>query len=392
MKFNLGGKKKTQSKAPAGAAPGSDREGTAGAQGAAAEGQNSGQSEKEKAIDEARKKNPILGSRSGLFGARDEGAGKGKKEKRRGGRSRRKRDVPSAKDAQEQEGKKKRTSMTPESMEKRFQKMADDMNLTPRDEMLLYVLGIVVIAALFFLLVFRPVWTSISEKNASIETEQATHDTMAMKRMKLPGVQSLIGKASEDVTQMSSKYYDLMSSAQIDNLFTHYVLGFGLTSVDLTITMPQAKTDMVPYSDSVAMAKLAQQAASSSTAQESGTGDTAGTGTTGPLVESSGAEATSTDAAGVYTATVTMVVSGSEEKGQEMINDLQDPKRTQLRLVSYSWGESDVTSDENGNLTAVNGSRELTVTVEVYMYDPETDQAKAAAPAAQSSAAEGATN
>ncbi|HUM83816.1 MAG TPA: hypothetical protein PLN48_08555 [Lachnospiraceae bacterium] len=257
--------------------------------------------------------------------------------------------------------------------------MKIQMDLTERDKKLLYVLGLVIIIALFALLAIRPLLTSLSDKETEITAAEETKQVLATKRMTLPSVTANVTKMSEEVNSYSQKYYAMMTSSEIDKLITGYVLSNGLTSRDLAITMPTAALTLTPYQYSeAAKADAAAKATESATESQYNMNDATDSAAQAALAAGNMADSTDdstltvndTNVAGVYAAELTLKVEGNREIEQLMLDDIQT-NYPSMRVTAYSWNKSDTVATQTDSGIVYTGSTEvLNLNIELYMYDP----------------------
>ncbi len=264
-----------------------------------------------------------------------------------------------------------------------------EATLTARDKKLLYILGFIVILFVFGWLLMRPVIRSIMSADEDIVTAQALKQQNDDKVMGLISARSLVDKFEEDLATATEEYYAPMNSSEIDKMMTTYVLGYGLTAKDLTISMPSSALDEMPYKYSEAGKRLQEREKSSSS-------DTSGSGkeTSESTAEGISAEEPSlllsftqtpfdaysekkmvvkdTTASGTTCADVTFVLTGPREKAQKLLDDILVKPST--RVTYFAWDELPpvVETQEDGSvLVKDNEDVQLTLRLRLYMYDSE---------------------
>ncbi|MBO6298634.1 MAG: hypothetical protein J6N53_07280, partial [Lachnospiraceae bacterium] len=213
-----------------------------------------------------------------------------------------------------------------------------ESTLTPRDKKLLYMLGFIVIAFVFGWLLMRPIIKSILTTNESIVSAQALKQENENKSMGLMSARILMETFEEDLAAATEEYYAPMDSSEIDKMFTMYVLEFGLRAKDLIIAMPDAAIEEVPYKHSEEGTLLAARDDSSSSSDYSSTDDSEDSSdglSAGDISMLAGFTRTPLDvysenrmmvkdtmASGIRAADVTIVLAGSGERAQKLLDDI----------------------------------------------------------------------
>lgn len=208
--------------------------------------------------------------------------------------------------------------------------------LTERDKRLLAVLCA---ALLLFVLgwgVLRPLAQKNSGLAAEVTAAEAERSEREQKLKLLPSQRTLNQTLLDRRTAALARYYPWMESQDIDRLLTGYALGRGLSALDLSIVMPTAMQALPAYAYSSLYS-------ADDTAQD--------------------------EASGLYTAQVTMRLSGSREGLQGLIDDLY-ANAPSLRITAYSWGSAAALTqlpDTAGADAAADDAETLTLSLEVYM-------------------------
>ena len=261
-------------------------------------------------------------------------------------------------------------------------------NITERDKKLLYGLGIIVIIALFYIGGIRPLHKAIANKESEIEEEQETHDIIQTKIMYTSVVNTYVEEANKNVDAKSARYYKMMDASEVDRLFTKYALSNKLTIADLRITMPEAPALFIPYPYSLsqqmqnkrveeaaaaAAAKEALEEESSKSKKKSGGEKTDAVEESKFDVDALNGEATDTSGSGVYIVDVGLDVYGSEKGAIKLLDKLA--ANESIHINSYSWSD-DVNSiigfNDDGSLYAKKGSKALSISLSLMMYDPDS--------------------
>ncbi|MCR5624803.1 MAG: hypothetical protein K6G11_06110 [Lachnospiraceae bacterium] len=266
--------------------------------------------------------------------------------------------------------------------------------MTAKDKKLLYMLGFIVIIAIFGLGAIRPIYTKMSKTNKEISKVKDDYEAMKMKLMRLETITIYVDSMDKNVDSLSSIYFDVMNSSEIDKYITDKAIKNNLKVSSLNIEMPDNFVLLNPYKYSDAQKeldrRLAAEAEEAEAAAEDGTvevGETGETGTddttegmsvedmlsSGQMVSLKDAvnEAGDTSNSGVYAAKVTLNVNGNENKEQQFLNDFIN-NNPAIRVVSYSWIEpiDRYVTDSKGRIRLVSSkNKTLSITLEMYMYD-----------------------
>ena len=260
--------------------------------------------------------------------------------------------------------------------------------LTERDKKLLFGLGIIAIIAAFVLLGIRPLISSIQDRDDQITTAKDTLAIDQQEQAALPVMQKSNSDAESEITADTKDYYDKMTSDEVDKLLTSLVLSEGLSSKDLTITMPDAEADVSKYLYAESTAESSAEGTDMSSADSTASGTESSTESSASgktnLTDSAAYEseasdmASSADSTGmagtnVYAVEATMTVFGPQATCQKLIDDLtvQYPS---MRLTGFAWDETaynTITTDSNGNIVVPTDSdtKVLKMNLEIYMVD-----------------------
>lgn len=254
--------------------------------------------------------------------------------------------------------------------------------ITSRDKKLLYMLGIIVIVALFYILGIRPLNKRIDKTSAKLEDAQVTHDMIEAKLYHLDIVKNFEEKAKTMAGELSARYYDDMASSDVDKLITNKALGYGLKVINLGIRKGKEPVAYNPYVNSEEMAKQKEVAdAIVAAAQEGTTEETQAEGSSEEVVDldllasinfDTGAyNVSDTTPADVYSTAVTLDVYGPHDKAQALLDELINDKA--ITVTAFEW--SDVTTlpyqyvnGELVNLDNGSGAR-LVICFDMFMYD-----------------------
>lgn len=165
----------------------------------------------------------------------------------------------------------------------------------------------------------------LGEEIAEAEVEKQEKE---MKVAALPGMRSRMEKAEEELSAMQERHYPVMKSVEIDRMMTNTAVNCGIQVLDMDIKMPDftSYTTLLNYGDIVYG------------------------------VEQENSENTPFD--GMYTASLTMNMTGSRENLQSML-DVTVSQEPRQRVTDFSWQKNQK-----------EGSSEytLSMSVDIYMY------------------------
>lgn len=260
-----------------------------------------------------------------------------------------------------------------------------ETKITERDKQLLYILGFIVILFIFGWVIMRPMIKSINKTEESIAAAENLKQQNEFKVTGLSSAKTLLERFKTDMDDSMTDYYEPMDSSEIDKLITSYVLGKGLYAKDLTITMPKTTVEESPYLYSEAAAKAERFRAAAeensfyldtedSVSQDSALG-TVMEFTESPLEAYTTAreEAMDTVSSGVYCVAVKIVMTGSPDKEQALLDEIM--YKPSVRLTGFAWDDVApvaVTDDEGVTELVESSDKQLTVMLNLYMYDKES--------------------
>lgn len=260
--------------------------------------------------------------------------------------------------------------------------------ITARDKKLLYMLGIIVIVSLFYIIGIRPLNRKITKLEDRIEDAQVEHDTIKMKLYQLDMITDFKENAETMADKLSSRYYGMMVSADVDKLITNKALGYGLKINNLSIQTGKEPVNVLAYTNSEAFATqqriIEAQESSVDTDTESeasdASKDTSSKADDGMVdidvlasinQESGIYEVTDTKPADVYSTSMILDVYGPHDKAQALLDDIIKDKA--LRVTSYQWTDMTTLPYEyvNGELVPIEqeSSNRLVINFDLYMYD-----------------------
>lgn len=258
------------------------------------------------------------------------------------------------------------------------------MKLTSRDKLLLSVLVIVLIAVVFVNYLIMPTMTRLDDLDLEIADAEMEQQEMKLKIAMYPDYEKNYADLQQAAADETAQYYDLMTSQEVDREITNIVLAHGLESVTLNIR-PIAFTQAEPYprSELARAEELAEAAAAAAqTAEETEAGTVTDAIDEGMQNQKQAYE----DAAAayenkelpervevqdqVYTCAVQLTVEGTEENYQSLIDTLMNSyPAIRVTGISYQKGRSRMRVLEDGSTQQVDGLRQLTLSMDMYMCD-----------------------
>ena len=267
--------------------------------------------------------------------------------------------------------------------------MKFDTNLKPQDKKTIAIVVYIAVVALFCWYMIRPAWLKLAELDDKIEQATATKQEYRMKTINLGTAEILYDKAVTDITDSTVDFYDVMDNSEIEKMGTEYILSFGLTPIDFIVDLRDGTAVIeAPYQYADILVNQPVTVVSGNTATDnsdvsadSGIADNsttlAGLDVQSLQVYYSSAVngVTTTEPAEIQCASITIVISGSESKCQELIDDIT--KNPSIRITGFSWSDTSpiYVTDAEGNKTLVNaGYKQLRIDLNLYMTDkPQFD-------------------
>ena len=266
-----------------------------------------------------------------------------------------------------------------------------ETNLNKKDKMTIAIVLFVGALFAFSWYLIKPAITEIRNLSDDIEQAEIVQAQYRNKVMSLTSAESLFDKAITDLTDSTSGFYEIMPSSTIDRMATNYVLSFGLFPEELSISMPSGPVEESPYAYSEA---AEVQADRRQTATPTPTPITTSTGLGSTSTSTSGSSNTNTAAStmvdslftpydqarsgavstaysGVQCVDITIVVSGSPEACQALIDDLCT--KPAIRITGFNWMPVDPVeqyNEETGEIELIDlNSTRLSVSLRLYMAD-----------------------
>ena len=203
------------------------------------------------------------------------------------------------------------------------------LKVTERDKKILIVLGIVLVILGLTVGILMPLAEDTQELSEKITEAEIEKQEKEMKVVSLPGIRTREEQSQKDLAAMQDKYYPVMKSVEIDRMMTNTAVNCGIQVTNMDIKMPDftVYTTLPNYSDLVY-----------GTEQEN-------------------SENTAFD--GMYTASLTMNMTGSRENLQAML-DVTVSQNPRQRVTDFSWQKN----QKEGSIEYT-----LSMSVEIYMYE-----------------------
>lgn len=234
------------------------------------------------------------------------------------------------------------------------------LEMTERDKKLLIGLAIgVIIVCIGYWGIF-PIIKDIGTIQEEIEVQDAREQVNSMKQLQLPMLEVDNETYEKDILEARAGFYKILTSDEIDKIFTGKALSHNLYAYEMNITMPTAPAKLEPY-------QYSQKALYGEEEEEDDGWAIAGDTTTssddlfGDFEEDE-------DTTGIYAATVSMRLGGEQEDLNAFLNELA-AEGIKIRLCSYSFTDNRnvVYGQDSGYEVVVN--RTLNVVLEIYMCE-----------------------
>lgn len=214
------------------------------------------------------------------------------------------------------------------------------LKITQRDKKLLYILAVFVLIVGVGIGIAAPLFSKGQELSSRLAEARIEQSDKKQKVTSLPGLQSKKPAALEKLAELQNEFYPETPSMGIDKMMTEMALSHSLVVADLDISMP-AEGEDTALADYGAMLKE----------QSDASGDTAA------------AEEEAVTYGGVSTVSVSMVMNGTKDNLQAMVNQCAalEPK---MRIAGFTW--------QNNSATGKDGYS-LSLALEMYMYQDTTE-------------------
>lgn len=258
-----------------------------------------------------------------------------------------------------------------------------ETNLRPQDKRTIAIVIYVAIVVLFCWYMIRPAWINLGDLDDKIKQAEETKQEYRMKTINLASAEVLYDSAVKDITASTKDFYDIMDNSEIEKMATTYILRYGLSPIDFSIDLRDGSAyGETPYQYSglkePSKTKITEDPLLiSSTPTPADAAPKLNTTLKSTDVQSlqvyyneSVNGVNSTVPAEVQCAKITIVVQGTKDKLQAVIDDLT--KNPSIRVRGFSWKDATpvYTIDDDGNKTLVNAnSKELKLDLNFYMSE-----------------------
>lgn len=238
--------------------------------------------------------------------------------------------------------------------------------LTERDKKLLIFLSLFVIVVGIGYWGLRPIYKNIKETDEAIVDAQELKDSNELKIQQLPIYERDSAELEKSIVTARQSFYPIMTSDELDKMFTGMVLDYNLYSYFLRINIDEEELQSEPY-------QYSKKALGMEEEEEEGPPedlDTYDAQSVDDYAEDQYAIPEFEDEkpqTGIYEAQVNMQVGGRAEDLQRLIDDLSVQKDKML-LNSYAWSRNrddlQIISDDN----SIKNQDRVEFTVSLFMY------------------------
>lgn len=243
--------------------------------------------------------------------------------------------------------------------------------MTERDKKLLIFLAFFIVIVGFGYWGIRPLAKSIMEYNDSIEEQKLERDLTELKLMELPIIVAENEELEGKIVEARKDFYPMMTSDEIDKLFTGMALDYNLYAYDLDITMPDSEAVIAPYMYSKKSLEVDDTEEYEDVDSEGKSKDALDQIDEAVGDISDEEEEDTSSESGIYSATISMRLGGDRVMLQKLIDDLSLSDKKHL-VKDYSWETSDsnsiVFSDGEYNVNVVS-STYINITLDIYMCE-----------------------
>lgn len=207
------------------------------------------------------------------------------------------------------------------------------LEVTERDKKLLVFLAVVVLVVCIGYWGIRPQLIAADSYSALLREEQEKQKLNEMKLSQLSMVEIYNEELEDLIADAKEHYYPMMTSDEAGRYITELVLEYDMFIYELAIDMPSKTASLKPYAYSDKAFTGYSKAAETAQAAAA------------PVLNELGvtlfADGVSVDgeATGIYTAGVSLRISGEEQDARRLLDDLAASGK-RLRLCSYSIDNS----------------------------------------------------
>ena len=253
--------------------------------------------------------------------------------------------------------------------------MKFESTLKPQDKRTIAIVVYLAVVVLFSWSMIRPAALRFVELEDKIRTAEATKQEYRMKSLQLGTAEVLYNKAVTDIDNSTKKFYDVMDNSKIEKMGTAYILRFGLTPVDFIVDIRDGSFVVeapYPYAD-IKAPKIIPET------PEVDTSATVNDPTALATLDVKSLQAyytqaihgvKTTEPSEVQCAKVTIVVQGTQEKCQRLIDDIT--KNPSIRVTGFTWSDAKEVwlEDDKGNKTLMNPDcKELKINLNFFMTE-----------------------
>lgn len=210
---------------------------------------------------------------------------------------------------------------------------------------------------------------AIGEAEEKIEEQQELKTINDQKLSVLPILETDNAELEEEILSSREEFYPMMSSGEIDKLFTGLVLGYNLEAYQLDIKMPDDIASLSPYQFSEKMLNpVVEEEEEDSLISIQTQADSVDKYADDEDEEEEEDIPEEEALIGIYMAEVGMRLGGDEYDLLRLINDLSGVDN-KLQVASYSWSEdSQIVLGADGDY-GINKRKVLNLNLHIYMCE-----------------------
>lgn len=237
------------------------------------------------------------------------------------------------------------------------------LEMREKDKKLLIGLAIGVIIVCIGYWGILPILEDITEIEDELEVQSATERVNSMKLTQLPMLEMDNETYEKDILEARAGFYEMLTSDEIDKIFTGKALSHNLHAYEMSIAMPIESANLVPY-------QYSERALYGEDEEEEDDGwaimeDTADSSMEDPFEDF---EEEEEDTTGIYAATISMNLGGEPEDLKAFLNELIG-EGIKIRLCSYSFMDNrTVTPGKDSGYDVLVDSM-MSVMMEIYMCE-----------------------
>lgn len=253
--------------------------------------------------------------------------------------------------------------------------MKFESTLKPQDKRTIAIVLYLAVVVLFSWYMIRPAALRFIELEDKIRTAEATKQEYRMKSLQLGTAEVLYNKAVTDINDSTKKFYDVMDNSKIEKMGTAYILRFGLTPVDFIVDIRDGSfvvESPYPYADIKAPKIIpeAPEVDTSATVNDPAALATLDVKSLQAYYTQAVNGVKTTEPSEVQCAKIIIVVQGTQEKCQALIDDIT--KNPSIRVTGFTWTDAKEVwaEDDKGNKTLMNPDyKELKINLNFFMTE-----------------------